>query len=276
MIGREFNYFMKIMKWLGLLTAAALPLFSGHAQAPETQVPGPNGQLENQTTTAAPSDLSPGAAEVIRLAESGSGDDVVLAYIRNSQSAFNLSADHILYLKDLGLSSSVLSAMLTHDTTLRTQGPVSAPAPVSQEPVAAPLTPPVQQTEAVYANPPEDVSYFYNDLSPYGAWVQLGGIGWCWQPGPWSLIAHEPLLATAVIGFYSDCGWYWASDYSWGWAPFHYGRCICTIVAAGFGSPTAPGACLGHLALRGRSLWLGSPPSACALRRSLRPALQRH
>ena len=61
-IGREFNYFMKIMKWLGLLTAAALPLFSGHAQAPETQVPGPNGQLENQATTAAPSDLSPGAA----------------------------------------------------------------------------------------------------------------------------------------------------------------------------------------------------------------------
>src|SRR5581483_7749430 len=22
----------------------------------------------------------------------------------------------------------------------------------------------------------------------------------------------------------SDAGWYWQSDYSWGWAPFHYGR----------------------------------------------------
>jgi hypothetical protein len=23
---------------------------------------------------------------------------------------------------------------------------------------------------------------------------------------------------------YTDCGWYWQSDYSWGWAAFHYGR----------------------------------------------------
>ncbi|PYK99471.1 MAG: hypothetical protein DME19_08530 [Verrucomicrobia bacterium] len=23
---------------------------------------------------------------------------------------------------------------------------------------------------------------------------------------------------------WTDCGWYWQSDYSWGWAPFHYGR----------------------------------------------------
>ena len=23
---------------------------------------------------------------------------------------------------------------------------------------------------------------------------------------------------------YSDVGWYWHSYYSWGWAPFHYGR----------------------------------------------------
>src|SRR6266403_5801947 len=128
MIGREFNYFMKNLKWMGLLTAVALPLFSGHAQAPVTQLPepGPNGQLENQSSAAMPTDLTPGAAEVIRLAESGSGDDVVLAYIRNSQAAFNLSADHILYLKDLGLSSAVLTAMLAHDTTLRGQVPVSA------------------------------------------------------------------------------------------------------------------------------------------------------
>src|SRR5882724_3400069 len=175
---------MKNLKWMGLLTAVALPLFSGQAQAPVTQLPepGPNGQLENQASAPAPTDLTPGAAEVVRLAGSGSGDDVVLAYIRNSQAPFNLSADHILYLKDLGLSSAVLSAMLTHDTTLRTQGPISAPPPPSQEPVAAPLTPPVQQTEAVYANPPEDVSYFYNDLAPYGSWVQLEGFGWCWQP----------------------------------------------------------------------------------------------
>ena len=27
-----------------------------------------------------------------------------------------------------------------------------------------------------------------------------------------------------VIGFIHNYGWTWASDYNWGWAPFHYGR----------------------------------------------------
>ncbi len=114
--------------------------------------------------------------------------------------------------------------MLTHDTALRTQGPVSAPPPPSQEPVAAPLTPPVQQTEAIYANPPEDVSYFYNDLSPYGSWVQLEGVGWCWQPRAVVINRGWSPYCDSGHWVYSDCGWYWASDYSWGWAPFHYGR----------------------------------------------------
>jgi len=84
MVGREFNYFMKNLKWMGLLTAVALPLYSGHAQAPVTQLPEPgqNGQPENQASAPVPTDLTPGAAEVIRLAESGSGDDVVLAMFR--------------------------------------------------------------------------------------------------------------------------------------------------------------------------------------------------
>ena len=56
------------------------------------------------------------------------------------------------------------------------QPQVYAPAPVAASPpVAAP--PPAYVTSA-----PPDVSYFYNDLSPYGTWVSLEGYGWCWQP----------------------------------------------------------------------------------------------
>ncbi len=36
---------------------------------------------------------------------------------------------------------------------------------------------------------PEDVNYFYGDLSPYGQWVDLEGFGWCWQP---SVVATNP------------------------------------------------------------------------------------
>ncbi len=30
--------------------------------------------------------------------------------------------------------------------------------------------------------------------------------------------------ATNGNWMYTEAGWTWASDYNWGWAPFHYGR----------------------------------------------------
>ena len=83
--------------------------------------------LRHKPRQRSPVNLSPGAAEVVRLAGSGVGDDVVLAYIQNSQAPFYLSADAVLYLKDVGLSPQVTSAMLSHDSTLRGQPQQYAP-----------------------------------------------------------------------------------------------------------------------------------------------------
>ena len=166
---------MKNTKWVGLVTALAFPLLSGYAQTPEAAAPGAPAQAQ----TAAPVNLSPGAAEVVRLAGSGVGDDVVLAYIQNSQAPFTLSADDVLYLKDIGLSPQVTSAMLGHDSTLRGQpqqqyAPAAAvqppPSPVAPPP-SAQVPPPPQPAApppAYVTSAPADVSYFYNDLSPYG------------------------------------------------------------------------------------------------------------
>jgi hypothetical protein len=80
-------------------------------------------------------------------------------------------------------------------------------------------------SSAVYSSDaPEDVTYFYSDLSPYGAWVDLEGYGWCWQPNE---VAGNPQwqpYCDAGHWVYTDAGWFWQSDYAWGWAPFHYGR----------------------------------------------------
>ncbi len=114
---------MKNMKWVGLVASLAFPLLSGYAQTPGAPVPG----APEQAQAAVGANLSPGAAEVVRLAGSGVGDDVVLAYIRNSQAPFSLSADNVLYLKDVGLSAQVTSAMLSHDSTLRGQPQQYAP-----------------------------------------------------------------------------------------------------------------------------------------------------
>jgi hypothetical protein len=58
--------------------------------------------------------LSPWTSEVVKLAESGVEPGVILAFIENS-GTFNLGADQIVYLNDLGLSGEIINAMLQHD-----------------------------------------------------------------------------------------------------------------------------------------------------------------
>ena len=62
---------------------------------------------------------------------------------------------------------------------------------------------------------------FYDQLSPFGQWIDYSDYGYVWIPDagsefvPYSTDGHWIL---------TDYGWTWASDYSWGWATFHYGR----------------------------------------------------
>jgi hypothetical protein len=62
---------------------------------------------------------------------------------------------------------------------------------------------------------------FYDDLSPYGQWVDYPNYGYVWIPD-----AGSDFVPYSTGGYWimTDYGWTWASDYEWGWAPFHYGR----------------------------------------------------
>jgi hypothetical protein len=62
---------------------------------------------------------------------------------------------------------------------------------------------------------------FYDQLSPYGEWIDYPDYGYVWVPnvGP----DFEP-YATSGYWTMTNYGWTWVSDYPWGWAPFHYGR----------------------------------------------------
>jgi hypothetical protein len=52
--------------------------------------------------------------EVIKLARAGIDDDVLLPFI-DSVGTFNLSADEIIYLSDIGVSRQVMATMIQHD-----------------------------------------------------------------------------------------------------------------------------------------------------------------
>src|SRR5260221_1853492 len=184
--------------------------------------------------TTAPA-ISASAADIVRMSEAGTGEEVLLAYIKISTTTFDLSADQILYLRDIGLSSSVIAGMLNRDAALRSVAGVNPPqyaqsmAPLPNDapiPAPAPAVNTVEPAPApVYASkPPAEVSYFYDQLSPYGTWVQLEGVGWCWQPRAFIINHNWRPYCDAGNWVYTDAGWCWQSDYSWGWAPFHYGR----------------------------------------------------
>src|SRR5262249_36282716 len=111
---QQRKHLMKTIKWLGLATAIVLSLCPSMAE--ETS------NLPQQAQApSVPDNISPGAAEVMRLAESGTGDDVILAYVQNAVSSFNLTADQILYLRDNGVTSAAITAMLNRDNVLRSQ-----------------------------------------------------------------------------------------------------------------------------------------------------------
>lgn len=98
------------------------------------------------------------------------------------------------------------------------------PVYVVQDPTPPPSAPAPQPGPAPeYGPQPEEASYqtFYDQLSPYGQWIDDPHYGYVWLPyaGP----DFKP-YATNGHWVYTDEGWTWNSGYPWGWAAFHYGR----------------------------------------------------
>src|SRR4249919_1888544 len=62
---------------------------------------------------------------------------------------------------------------------------------------------------------------FYDNLSPHGQWANHPDYGYVWIPK-----VHKGFSPYSSDGHwvFTDDGWTWVSDFSWGWAPFHYGR----------------------------------------------------
>jgi len=196
--------FVEDVRGYGLVAVAALPLWVGYAQTPPPLAPAP---APKDAGTAAAS-YAPNVAEVVKLTKAGLGEEVVLAYVKNSKSPYRLSADDVLALKTAGISSPVLTAMLTHDSPAqnnveqRPAQPVAVPTSVPPPPPAgtapsAPQAPPVPATTppapTVTAQtpppPPPQVEvipvapgpdYYWND----GYWAWRGG-AYVWIGGGW-------------------------------------------------------------------------------------------
>ncbi len=67
------------------------------------------------------------------------------------------------------------------------------------------------------------ISYndFYENLAPYGQWIDDPQYGYVWSPNE---DANFRPYYTNGYWVMTDYGNTWISDYPWGWACFHYGR----------------------------------------------------
>ena len=78
-----------------------------------------------------------------------------------------------------------------------------------------------QKALAQYENTYVSYSDFYENLAPYGQWIEDPKYGYVWSPNvdgsfrPYYTSGHWAM---------TDYGNTWISDYPWGWACFHYGR----------------------------------------------------
>jgi len=163
-----------------------------------------------------PADLSPGLADIIKLAQGHVDESVILAFIRNSSQTYSPAAEEILYLSDLGLSQAVIAALFSPQPPVQPALADAGPAPVALARPPPPSAPPAGQNT--------NADSFYNALAPYGAWTQVPDYGPCWQPTAETLNPDWRPYVDQGQWLYTDNGWYWQSDYSWGRIVFHYGR----------------------------------------------------
>jgi hypothetical protein len=174
-------------------------------------------------------------SEVIKLADSGVEESVMLAFVANSTSPFNLGVEDIICLNDLGVPGSVVTAMMQRDQALKELSasaapvpaapasdmpanqfasepgtptsyalqPPTAPAPPEMEPEGAP---PGDYAAESYPPPPAaDTGYStsYDSPAPSGTWVDAGGYGPSWRP---TVVVVNPPTATGAIRTISTVG----------------------------------------------------------------------
>jgi len=73
---------------------------------------------------------------------------------------------------------------------------------------------------------PDAYEQFQSALAPYGTWIDDPAYGRIWIPSTAQVGEDFTPYATNGDWLDTEYGWTWSSGWSWGWAPFHYGRWV--------------------------------------------------
>jgi hypothetical protein len=205
-------------------------------------------------------------ADVLKLAEAKVDPEVIKAYVRTSPTPYNLSATEIIALKEHGISSDILTAMIQHGGELRSQL-----ARTAQPAGNPPVQPPYADTGSAYAPAPaydystqpvySDYAYASPAYYPYslgnagcgfGGYYGGGGCGYswpyCWPSAYWGAFPYRGYCGSRYPGWYGGRGYgyygnrgYYGSRGYYG-AGHYYGGHSAAYTGGGVGFHAAAGA----------------------------------
>jgi hypothetical protein len=165
---------------LTIVALALLALMTGNAVAQNSPTSTTTAVPPAAASPAAPQ-LSYGVPQVLQLSQAKVGDSTIITYIRNSGNNYGLDAAQIIYLKQQGVSSDVINAMLTQRSqSVQTTSTAAATPPSYSADASNPQTSSATTPAATYVQTapsstvyviPDTQTYQYNDWvyyrSPY-------------------------------------------------------------------------------------------------------------
>ena len=157
--------------------------------------------------------LSPGIQDVIKLTRAGMTEEVILAQLQSAGVSYKLTSDQLIFLSNQGVSQNVIQALI------RNEGPGSAAA--SNPDAIPPSGAPPAWARALL---PGSFDRIHDLLAPYGTWLEVAPYGQCWRPTAATTDANWRPYTQQGHWVYTEAGWFWHSDYSWGQITFHFGR----------------------------------------------------
>ncbi|MGO9587154.1 MAG: hypothetical protein ACLP2Y_13240 [Limisphaerales bacterium] len=142
--------------------------------------------IPNVAPTAAPAgdttvQLSYGVSQIIQLSQAKVSDDTIANYIRNSGSSYGLDASQIVYLKQQGVSDTVINTMLNQPRPVAPVAPQPAYPPASSTATYVQPAPAYVPPSTVYVIPNTQAYQYYNNYY-YPACGYYPYYGGCYYP----------------------------------------------------------------------------------------------
>jgi hypothetical protein len=164
----------------------------------------------NSVAAAEAPKLPYGAGDVLKLTKAQLSEDVIATYVRNSGTAYNLTASEIVYLKHEGVSDRIINVMQEQKTKM-----VEASAQAAQ--VAAAQSVANQAQVAAPANYVQPAPTYVQAPTTYV------------QPASTAYVVPYPAASAAYYGYsypyYGGyCGWWPGVSLSFGWGGYYGGR----------------------------------------------------